>query len=58
MSKIDNIIIQVRARLQELSIKLWLEPYYYPEVGSVESEINVILNAFNPLCEMSIKTIL
>lgn len=41
MSQIDNIIIQVRARLQALSIKLWLEPYYYDEVGCVEDEIEV-----------------
>lgn len=43
MSKIDNIIIQVRARLQTMGIKLWLEPYYYDEVGCVEEEIEVIL---------------
>lgn len=41
MSQIDNIIIQVRARLQLLGIKLWLEPYYYDEVGCVEEEIDV-----------------
>uniref|UniRef100_A0A1A9WA10 UBA domain-containing protein n=1 Tax=Glossina brevipalpis TaxID=37001 RepID=A0A1A9WA10_9MUSC len=39
MSKIDGIIIQVRARLQELGIKLWLEPYYLETLGSVETEI-------------------
>lgn len=41
MSQIDNIIIQVRARLHLLGIKLWLEPYYYDEVGCVEEEIEV-----------------
>lgn len=41
MSQIDNIIIQVRARLQSMGIKLWLEPYYYDEVGCVEDEIEV-----------------
>lgn len=41
MSQIDNIIIQVRARLQAQGIKLWLDPYYYDEVGCVEDEIEV-----------------
>lgn len=41
MSHIDNIIIQVRARLQLLGIKLWEEPYYFADIGSIESEIDV-----------------
>lgn len=41
MSKVDAVITLVRARLQELGIKLWLEPYYLKTSGSVETEIVV-----------------
>ncbi|XP_068154466.1 NEDD8 ultimate buster 1 [Drosophila tropicalis] len=37
MSHIDNIFIQVRARLQAENIKLWEEPYYSEELGSIEA---------------------
>ncbi|KAI8118924.1 NEDD8 ultimate buster 1 [Lucilia cuprina] len=47
MSQIDNIIIQVRARLQLLGIKLWLEPYYYDGVGCMEEEIEKLANNFS-----------
>ncbi|XP_011187901.2 NEDD8 ultimate buster 1 [Zeugodacus cucurbitae] len=47
MSHIDNIIIQVRARLQLLGIKLWEEPYYFSEIGSVESEIDRLAQDFS-----------
>ncbi|XP_061396692.1 NEDD8 ultimate buster 1 [Musca vetustissima] len=47
MSQIDNIIIQVRARLQALAIKLWLEPYYYEGVGCVEDEIEKLADSFS-----------
>ncbi|XP_065364111.1 NEDD8 ultimate buster 1-like [Calliphora vicina] len=47
MSQIDNIIIQVRARLQLLGIKLWLEPYYYDGVGCVEEEIEKLSSNFS-----------
>uniref|UniRef100_A0A1I8NVK4 UBA domain-containing protein n=1 Tax=Stomoxys calcitrans TaxID=35570 RepID=A0A1I8NVK4_STOCA len=47
MSQIDNIIIQVRARLQALAIKLWLEPYYYDGVGCVEDEIEKLAESFS-----------
>lgn len=38
---IDNCLIQVRSRLQEEGIKLWLEPYYVPGVGSNDTELEV-----------------
>ncbi|KAM7348693.1 NEDD8 ultimate buster 1 isoform 2-T2 [Cochliomyia hominivorax] len=53
MSQIDNIIIQVRARLQLLGIKLWLEPYYYEGVGCVEEEIEKLANNFSQDLGMS-----
>ncbi|KAH8304916.1 hypothetical protein KR018_004642 [Drosophila ironensis] len=40
MSQIDNTFIQLRARLRELDIKLWMEPYYFEGVGSIESEMD------------------
>lgn len=47
MSHIDNIIIQVRARLQLLGIKLWEEPYYFADIGSIESEIDRLAEDFS-----------
>lgn len=41
MSQIDNILIQVRAKLKDNNIKLWLEPYYFAEIGSNDDEIEV-----------------
>jgi len=40
MSQINNIFIKLRARLRERDIKLWEEPYYFEEVGSIESEMD------------------
>ncbi|XP_017109096.2 NEDD8 ultimate buster 1 [Drosophila bipectinata] len=37
MSQIDNIFIQVRARLRSEGIKLWEEPYYSEDLGSIEA---------------------
>ncbi|XP_043653597.1 NEDD8 ultimate buster 1 [Drosophila teissieri] len=39
MSQINNIFIKLRARLRERDIKLWEEPYYFEEVGSIEAEM-------------------
>lgn len=38
---IDNCLIQVRARLQDQGIKLWLEPYYIEGIGPIDSELEV-----------------
>lgn len=38
---IENCLIQVRARLQEEGIKLWLEPYYFEGIGAVDAELEV-----------------
>ncbi|XP_067636364.1 NEDD8 ultimate buster 1 [Eurosta solidaginis] len=54
MSHIDNIIIQVRARLQQLGVKLWEEPYYYTDIGSVESEINRLAEDFSSNLSLSV----
>lgn len=40
---IDNCLIQVRSRLQDEGIKLWLEPYYIQGIGPVDAEMEVIL---------------
>ncbi|KAH8344627.1 hypothetical protein KR067_001670 [Drosophila pandora] len=37
MSQIDNIFIQVRARLRSEGIKLWEEPYYSEDLGCIEA---------------------
>uniref|UniRef100_A0A1B0A0W3 UBA domain-containing protein n=1 Tax=Glossina pallidipes TaxID=7398 RepID=A0A1B0A0W3_GLOPL len=47
MSKVDAVITRVRARLQELGIKLWLEPYYLKTSGSVETEIANLAEDFS-----------
>lgn len=41
MSQIDNIFNQVRALLQSQGVKLWEEPYYSEELGSIEAAIEV-----------------
>lgn len=38
---IDNCLIQVRSRLQEENIKLWLEPYYVQGIGPNDTELEV-----------------
>lgn len=40
---IESILIQVRAKLQENGIKLWLTPYYSNEVGPNDTELEVSL---------------
>ncbi|XP_053947894.1 NEDD8 ultimate buster 1-like [Anastrepha ludens] len=53
MSHIDNIIIQVRARLQQLGIKLWEEPFYYSDIGGIESEIDRLAQDFSTNLSLS-----
>lgn len=38
---IETVLIQVRGRLQEEGIKLWLEPYHVTAIGPVEPELEV-----------------
>lgn len=38
---IENVLIQVRAKLQENGVKLWLEPYYIDGIGPVDAELEV-----------------
>lgn len=38
---IENILIQVRAKLQNEQIKLWLPPYYEEGIGPIDSELEV-----------------
>lgn len=39
--RIENILIQVRAKLQIEQIKLWLPPYYVEGIGPIDSELEV-----------------
>lgn len=39
--KAEDILIQIRSKLQNDDIKLWLEPYYVPDIGTVEEELTV-----------------
>lgn len=41
MTSIDNVLIQVRARLKQEQIKLWDIPYYLDDHGPIESEMEV-----------------
>lgn len=45
--EVENIIIQVRARLQEQQIKLWLEPYYFQDIGVIEIELDKLAETFS-----------
>lgn len=38
---IDSCLIQVRSRLQEEGIKLWLEPYFIADIGPNDTELEV-----------------
>lgn len=47
MDVTENIIIQVKGRLQSMDIKLWLEPYYDVEEQcgrSVEIEASLFIS--------------
>lgn len=44
---IENVLIQVRAKLQSEHIKLWLPPYYEEGIGPVDSELEVSASGRN-----------
>lgn len=46
--RIDNVLIQVRSKLQEDGVKLWLSPYYEEGIGSNDDEIEVGL--YSSMC--------
>ncbi|KAJ6638174.1 NEDD8 ultimate buster 1 [Pseudolycoriella hygida] len=37
--RIDNVLMQVKGKLQENRVKLWLSPYYEDGIGAVDDEI-------------------
>lgn len=39
--QIENILVQVRSRLQDGGVKLWIEPYYVEGIGPVDNELEV-----------------
>lgn len=39
--RIENVLIQVRGKLNEEGIKLWLSPYYEEGIGSNDAELEV-----------------
>lgn len=39
--RVENILIQVRCKLQETGVKLWLQPYYAEGIGSIDAELEV-----------------
>ncbi|XP_055371078.1 NEDD8 ultimate buster 1-like [Condylostylus longicornis] len=43
----EDIIIQVRQKLRSLGVKLWLEPYYFEEIGPNESELDILAKEFS-----------
>ncbi|XP_017056314.1 NEDD8 ultimate buster 1 [Drosophila ficusphila] len=47
MSHLDNILIQVRARLQSEGVKLWEEPYYSEDLGSIEGALENLANEYS-----------
>ncbi|XP_062139194.1 NEDD8 ultimate buster 1 [Drosophila sulfurigaster albostrigata] len=47
MTQIDNVFTQVRALLQAQSVKLWEEPYYNEELGSIEASIELLADQFS-----------
>ncbi|KAH8409075.1 hypothetical protein KR009_006286 [Drosophila setifemur] len=47
MSSIDNLFLQVRSRLQSEAIKLWEEPFYSEEFGSIEGAMEVLAKEYS-----------
>nr|XP_016937292.1 NEDD8 ultimate buster 1 [Drosophila suzukii] len=47
MSHLDNIFIQVRARLQSEGVKLWEEPYYSEDLGSIEGALENLAKEYS-----------
>ncbi|XP_017125496.1 NEDD8 ultimate buster 1 isoform X1 [Drosophila elegans] len=47
MSDLDNIFINVRARLQSEGVKLWEEPYYSEELGSIEGALENLAKEYS-----------
>ncbi|XP_034490624.1 NEDD8 ultimate buster 1-like [Drosophila innubila] len=47
MSHIDNLFNQVRSLLQSQAIKLWEEPYYSEDLGSIEASIELLADEFS-----------
>ncbi|KAH8303942.1 hypothetical protein KR044_000408 [Drosophila immigrans] len=47
MTQIDNVFTQVRALLQSQGIKLWEEPYYNEELGSIEASIERLADQYS-----------
>lgn len=40
--KTEDVLLQIRSKLQSDDIKLWLEPYYFEGIGPSDEEIQVI----------------
>ncbi|KAH8273385.1 hypothetical protein KR018_006519 [Drosophila ironensis] len=53
MSQIDNIFIQVRARLQQQGVKLWEEPYYSEDLGSIEAALEILASEYSQFFRIS-----
>ncbi|KAH8344529.1 hypothetical protein KR084_005944 [Drosophila pseudotakahashii] len=47
MSNLDNIFIQVRSRLQSEGVKLWEEPYYSEDLGSIEGALENLAKEYS-----------
>ncbi|XP_030379452.1 NEDD8 ultimate buster 1 [Scaptodrosophila lebanonensis] len=47
MSQMDNIFIQIRARLQQQGIRLWEEPYYSEGLGSIEAAMEQLATDYS-----------
>lgn len=39
--KTEDVLLQIRSKLQSDDIKLWLEPYYYEGIGPSDEELAV-----------------
>lgn len=54
MSDIEDTLVRLRVRLQELDIKLWEEPYYVENVGSSDSALEQLSKELSPQIHMSV----
>ncbi|KAM8704503.1 hypothetical protein ACLKA7_009019 [Drosophila subpalustris] len=53
MSEIEDILVRLRARLQERDIKLWEEPYYVENVGSSDAALEQLSLELSPEMHIS-----
>ncbi|KAG8223390.1 hypothetical protein J437_LFUL002635, partial [Ladona fulva] len=56
--KHEDVLMKVRNKLNETSVKLWLQPYYSDDTGSCEEEIKKIALNLSKELEVDVETVI